>query len=172
MGERVWAGRFLEVHAVPHGAGGRWEYVKRAGGISAAVILARTDAGEVVLVEQYRPPLGRPCLELPAGLVGDGGAPEEPLESARRELWEETGFVARHWEWVGEFASSPGMLGETFHLFRATGLDRQGPGGGHAGEGITTHLVPAGDVPRFVAEARSRGAMIDVRLLPLLGLWP
>lgn len=166
----AWQGRFLEMHVAPWGEGGRWEYVKRVNGISAAVILALTDAREIVLVEQYRVPLGRPCIELPAGLVGDQGTAEDPFESARRELFEETGFEARHWEALGEFASSPGMVGETFHLFRATGLKRTGPGGGHAGEGILPHVVALADVPAFVAAARARGAMIDTRLLICLPL--
>jgi ADP-ribose pyrophosphatase len=125
-----------------------------------------------VLVEQFRVPLGRPCIELPAGLVGDHATAEDPFESARRELLEETGFEARNWAALGEFASSPGMVGETFHLFRATGLQRTGPGGGHAGEGITPHVVPLADVPAFVDAARGRGCMIDTRLLLCLPLLP
>jgi len=170
MSERLWQGRFLEVHAVPWGDGGRWEYVKRVRGISAAVILALTDAREIVLVEQYRPALGARCLELPAGLVGDGGGDEHPLASARRELLEETGFEAAYWDDVGIFASSPGMIGEIFHLFRATGLRRTGPGGGVSHEGITPHVVPLAQLPAFIVDTRRRGAVIDTRLLIGLGL--
>lgn len=170
--ERLWQGRFLEVHAAPWGEGGRWEYVTRVNRIAAAVILAVTDAREVVLVEQHRPPLGRPAIELPAGLVGDETAGEDPLSSARRELLEETGFAARRWEDFGTFASSPGMLGEIFHFFRATGLERVGPGGGAGDERITVHLVPLPEVPAFVAAARARGCAIDTRLLALLPLLP
>ncbi len=158
-------GRFLEFHEVPWGDGGRWEYVKRLRGISAAVILAITDAREILLVEQFRPPLGRPCIELPAGLVGDERDGEDPLESARRELLEETGFRAANWEDFGEWASSPGMIGEIFHFYRATGLERVGRGGGTASEGIRVHVVPVGDLPRFVADARARGCAVDTRLL-------
>jgi ADP-ribose pyrophosphatase len=61
----VWQGRFITTKV-----NGKWEYVSRARGIKAAVILA-IDDGHVLLVEQYRVPLGRMCLELPAGLVGD-----------------------------------------------------------------------------------------------------
>jgi ADP-ribose pyrophosphatase len=167
----LWRGRFLEVHAAPWGEAGRWEYVTRVGGVAAAVILALTDAREIVLVEQYRPPLGCTCIELPAGLIGDTRA-EDPLAGARRELLEETGFVAERWEDFGRFASSPGMIGEIFHFYRATGLRRVGPGGGGGDERITVHVVPLAEVPAFVERARARGAMIDTRLLialPLLG---
>jgi len=166
----VWQGRFLEMHVAPWGKGGQWEYVKRVNGIAAAVILALTDAREIVLVEQHRVPLGGPCIELPAGLVGDDQAGEEPLASARRELAEETGFEADRWEDFGTFASSPGMIGEIFHFYRATGLRRLGAGGGHAGEGITVHLVPLDSVPSFLSAARARGCLIDTRLLIALNL--
>lgn len=165
MIECVWQGRFLEVHVAPYGSAGRWEYVKRARGVQAAVILALTDKREIVLVEQYRAPLGCPCIELPAGLVGDEAAGEEPLASAQRELIEETGYAAARWEAFGAFASSPGMVGEVFHFYRATGLTRVGPGGGVPGEGITPHVVALADLPAFIAAARARGCMIDTRLL-------
>lgn len=166
----LWQGRFLEVHAAPWGEGGRWEYVKRVRGIDAAVILALTEARELVLVEQYRPPLGCPCIELPAGLVGDDTPGEDPLETARRELWEETGFEADQWEPFGTFASSPGMIGEIFHFYRATGLRRVGAGGGTASEGIAVHVVPLPEVPAFLEAARARGCAIDTRLLIALDL--
>lgn len=168
--EVVWKGRFLEVHVAPWGDGGQWEYVKRTRGIQAAVILALTDAGEAVLVEQYRPALGRPAIELPAGLVADETEGEEAVASARRELFEETGFEAEHWESFGEFASSPGMVGEIFHFYRATGLRRTGPGGGVGNEEIAVHVVPLEGVPAFLSAARARGCAVDTRLLILLSL--
>lgn len=168
--EVVWKGRFLEMHVAPWGDGGQWEYVKRTRGIEAAVILALTDAREVVLVEQYRPALGRPAIELPAGLVGDETEGEDVFVSAQRELLEETGFEASHWEAFGEFASSPGMVGEIFHFYRATGLTRTGPGGGVDNEGIIVHLVPLDQVKAFLATARTRGCAVDTRLLILLSL--
>ncbi len=168
--EVVWRGRYLEMHVVPYGDGGQWEYARRARQIGAAVILALTDDNEVLLVEQYRPPLGRPCIELPAGLIGDEADGEDPLESARRELIEETGFAASQWEYVGEFASSPGAMGEIFHFYRATGLRQVGAGGGVAGEAISVHKVALAAVPAFVAAARARGCAIDTRLLLALQL--
>lgn len=159
----VWSGKFVEVIV-----DGRWEYVKRARGISAAVILALTDDDEVVLVEQPRIPLGRRCIELPAGLVGDETEGEEAAASAERELEEETGFAADHWEELGEFASSPGMLGETFRLFRATGLRRVGDGGGVSHEEIVTHVVKLAEVPAFLDARRAEGCAVEVKLLALL----
>ena len=80
--ERVeWQGKFIAAKTR-----GRWEYVSRTRGIRAAVILP-VDAGEVVLVEQYRVPLGRSCLELPAGLIGDEDEGEtDPLAQVHAKL--------------------------------------------------------------------------------------
>lgn len=158
-----WAGKFVEAKRR-----GRWEYAGRAGGIHAAVILA-IDAGEVILAEQYRVPLGKFCLELPAGLIGDETEGEEALESAIRELEEETGYRAAQWEELGEFYSSPGMLSESFTLVKATGLTRVGDGGGTEHEDILVHRVPIERVAETVAEHRARGNAIDVKLLLLLG---
>lgn len=159
-----WAGRYIEVRTE-----GRWEYVVRARSIGAAVILA-VDDGHVLLVEQYRVPLGRRCIELPAGLVGDEVAGESIEASAMRELEEETGYRAAHVEMIGDFASSPGLTSETFHLVRATGLSRVGAGGGVDGEDIIVHRVAVASVFDFLAAKRAEGCAVDAKLLPLLGL--
>lgn len=146
---------------------GRWEYASRARSIRAAVILA-LDAGEVILVEQYRVPIGKVCLEMPAGLIGDETEGEEALESAARELEEETGYVAAQWEDLGEFWSSPGMVTESYTLFKATGLTRVSDGGGTEHEGIVVHRVPLSSIAEFVAERRAKGYAIDSKLLMLI----
>lgn len=159
-----WSGRYLE--AIDDGG---WEYVRRVGDMSAAVILAITDEGEIVLIEQHRPALGANAIELPAGLIGDeDGAGETPRQTAERELLEETGFTARAWRDLGEFATSPGMSAETFHLFLATGLARQTEGGGTAREKIMVHLVKLADVLPFTDARRAEGCAIDCRLIAFL----
>ena len=158
-----WQGKYITVRTQ-----GPWEYVGRARNIRAAVILA-VDDGHVLLVEQFRVPLGRRCLELPAGLIGDETAGEAIDAAAGRELEEETGYRAAAIAELGEFASSPGMVSETFTLVRATGLTRVGPGGGVPGEEITVHRVPLGDIAGFVESRRAEGLVIDVKLLLLLG---
>jgi ADP-ribose pyrophosphatase len=161
--ETVWEGRFLQMRRA-----GRWEYVGRTRAMQAAVILAVED-GRVLLVEQYRVPLGARCLELPAGLVGDEVAGEPILAAALRELEEETGYRAAHVTEAGRFASSPGMVSETFTLVVAKGLSRVGPGGGVNGENIRVHRVALGAIASVVAAKRAEGVMIDVKLLLLLG---
>lgn len=161
----VWAGKFITAKVR-----GKWEYVARSRGIRAAVILAIDEQDHVLLVEQFRVPLGKPCLELPAGLIGDdeSSPDEDALSAAARELEEETGYRAARIESLGEFYSSPGMVSESFTLLRASGLERIGPGGGTDGEDITVHRVPLAEVDKFIDTARQRGLGIDVRLLMLL----
>lgn len=160
--ETMWQGKYITVRRE-----GTWEYVSRTRGVRAAVILA-IDEGHAILVEQYRVPLKRNCIELPAGLIGDTSEGEPDEEAAARELEEETGYRAARIETIGEFSSSPGMVTETFSLVRATGLERVHAGGGVEGENITVHRVPVAQIPAFVAEQRRLGKMIDVRLLLLL----
>jgi len=161
--ETVWSGKWIEAKRR-----GRWEYVTRARGIKAAVIVALGE-GDVLLVEQFRVPLGRVCLELPAGLIGDDQEGEDPMLAARRELEEETGYAAAEWDDLGEYFSSPGMLGESFTLLRARGLTRVGEGGGVPGENITVYRVPLAGIAGFIAERRGLGIAVDSKLLMLLG---
>ena len=160
--ETVWTGKYIVAKRR-----GPWEYVGRARGIGAAVILAVED-GHVLLVEQWRVPLQRRCLELPAGLVGDETEGEDVTTSAVRELEEETGWRADRIEIVGEFASSPGMVSETFTLVTAHGLTKVSDGGGVPGEDITVHRVALGGVADFIAAKRAEGVVIDAKLLILM----
>lgn len=153
---------------------GRWEYVSRARNIRAAVILALDgppQTREVVLIDQFRVPVGRRVLELPAGLIGDeaGGENEDPMVAAKRELEEETGFAAREWANLGEFYSSPGMVSESFTLLRASGLEKVAEGGGDENEDIAVHRIKLSEVAPFIAQAREEGMAIDVKLLAVLG---
>ncbi|QGY80469.1 NUDIX hydrolase [Sphingorhabdus lacus] len=162
--EIMWQGRFITAKRT-----GKWEYVSRARGIKAAVILAVED-DHVLLVEQYRVPLGTSCIELPAGLIGDHDAGEDALTSAARELEEETGYRAGKLDIVGEFFSSPGMVSESFTLVRAAGLTKVGDGGGVDGENIIVHRVALAQLPAFVADKRAEGCVVDVKLLMLPGM--
>jgi 8-oxo-dGTP pyrophosphatase MutT (NUDIX family) len=87
----------------------------------AAIIFPLTREGEVVLVRQYRPPLERMELGLPAGLVEEG---EEPEAAARRELAEETGYSGGEWEPLGSLASSPSLKDNWAYLFLARGVEQ------------------------------------------------
>ena len=145
---------------------GRWEYVRRHTAEGAVAVLATTDAGELVLVEQHRVPMGRPCLELPAGLVGDTEADKgEALRvAAERELLEETGYTAESIEHLYPVATSPGLSSEIIDLFRATGLSKQHDGGGIDHEQITVHLVKVEELDGWLADRQEGGMVIDVKV--------
>ncbi|TYC92980.1 NUDIX hydrolase [Novosphingobium sp. BW1] len=150
---------------------GRWEFVGRARGIKAAVILAIDEDDHVILVDQYRVPLQRRCLELPAGLVGDETSTEgeDPVHAATRELEEETGYRAGSMENMGEFFSSPGMVSESFTLFRARNLVKVSEGGGVDDENIVVHRVPLSRIGEVIAHFRAKDYAMDVKMLALLG---
>jgi len=89
----------------------------------AVAILALTTAGELVLVRQFRYPINKETLEVPAGKVEPG---EEPLACAKRELREETGADAASWQLLYRFYSTPGFCTEEMHLFLARDLTFRG----------------------------------------------
>ncbi|UAB77581.1 NUDIX hydrolase [Erythrobacter sp. SCSIO 43205] len=164
-----WEGKFIAAKTR-----GRWEYVGRTRGIKAAAIIAIDEDADgkrhVILVSQYRVPLSRFCLEIPAGLVGDDDGAEGELatDAAARELEEETGYKAGKLEVLGEFYSSPGMVSECFTLLRASKLEKVSDGGGLPDENITVHRVALDKLSDFVAKWREAGHGVDVRIAMLL----
>ena len=101
---------------LPDGATAQREVVGHPGGVGIAAL---TDAGEILLVRQYRYPFRAVTREIPAGKREPG---EDPLEGAKRELAEETGFAASEWRYLGEMWPTPGFCEETDRLYLATGL--------------------------------------------------
>lgn len=155
------AGRFLRLVKR-----GRWEFVDRPHTTGAVAVIAVTDNHELVLIEQHRVPMGRPCIEIPAGLAGDiDDAPDETfLETARRELLEETGFAAASIQHLYPIVTSPGLSSEVIDLYRATGLTREHQGGGVDGEAIRVHLVPLKAVDAWLDEHAQAGTPIDIKV--------
>ncbi len=160
----VWRGRFLRVLNVD-----TWEFATRVHASGVVGIIARTDDGGLVLVEQYRVPVGANVLELPAGLVGDVDAAESWRTAAERELLEETGFVAARWRALTDGPSSSGHSAERVEIWLAEGLTRETEGGGEGGEAITVHVVPRDELQSFLRSARARGTLIDPKVF--MGLW-
>jgi 8-oxo-dGTP pyrophosphatase MutT (NUDIX family) len=113
----------------------------------AAIIFPLTGEGEVVLVRQYRPPLERMELGLPAGLVEEG---EKPEDAARRELLEETGYSGDQWEPLGSLASSPSLKDNWAYLFLARGVEESAPPDPDEHELVEVVRVPVGDLPGLI----------------------
>ena len=144
----------------------RWEYARRKNLTGIVAIVAVTDDGKLILVEQYRPPVGARVIELPAGLAGDvaGHETEDLAVAARRELLEETGYEAADMTRLAEGAASAGLSDEVITLFRATGLQKTGKGEGDGSEEITLHEVPLADVDGWLAHQTARGCLVDLKV--------
>ena len=119
--ETVYEGTFFsvrkDVYLHEDGEHAEREIVEHTGAVGIVVL----DGDNLWLVRQPREAIGAPdLLEIPAGKLDEEG--EEPLETAKRELAEEIGKRAEHWEPLGSFYTSPGFTDEEVHLFLATGI--------------------------------------------------
>jgi ADP-ribose pyrophosphatase len=157
-------------HALVLKKKGHWEFVERTKASGIVAILAITDAGEVVLVEQFRIPVGKRVIELPAGLAGDveGAEAEELTSAALRELKEETGFQAETLDLITKGPPSAGLSTEVVTIFRARGLSRTGTGGGDGSEKIDVHLIPLADLDAWLDMRRRDGCLIDYKIYAAL----
>lgn len=154
---------------------GTWEFAQRTTRRGAVGIVAVTEDRQVVLVEQYRPPVGARVIEVPAGLVGDyegarQGTTEPRREAAIRELEEETGYHAGACEELGTCVSSAGLTDETMTYFLASQLTRRSAGGGVSGESITVHLVPLDELDSRLAQWQRSGLKISAHVHTALRL--
>lgn len=159
--ETLFNGRWLRIRKR-----GTWEFAERTNPGGAVIVVATTDADEVLFVEQYRVPIECLTIEMPAGLVGDleGQAHEGVVETAQRELEEETGYRAGRIDFVMAGPSSAGMSNEQVAFVRARGLQRVGAGGGDETEQIVVHHVPREGVAAWLAGRAAAGYSIDPKL--------
>jgi ADP-ribose pyrophosphatase len=145
---------------------GHWDYARRPNSDACVGILAITDQQEILLVEQFRIPVGKRVVEIPAGLVGDEPEfrGESLAETAGRELLEETGYRAGRIELLISSPTSAGMTPETTHLFHATDLIRENDGGGNASEDISVHQIHLSGLREFLSEKQSEGLLVDFKI--------
>jgi ADP-ribose pyrophosphatase len=134
--------------------------VRHAG---SAVMMAVDEKKCMLLVRQFRLPAMKKMWELPAGKVDDG---EKPLQAARRELIEETGYRARKWERLGSFFVSPGYVQERMHIYLATGLI-EGDATPMDDEDIETRWFTAREVERMI----HAGTLDDAKTITGYFLW-
>jgi len=150
-GETVYSGSFLEVHRdlvrLPDGAQAVRDYIRHPG---AVAIVALTDEGGVVLERQHRYPLRRDFVEIPAGKLGSG---EAHLETAKRELLEETGYAAAHWTRLGLIHNAIGYSDEGIELWLASGLAQRGAKL-DAGEFLEVFALPFEEALAMAADGR------------------
>ncbi|MDR2007261.1 MAG: NUDIX hydrolase [Acidaminococcales bacterium] len=124
-GREIYKSRMLKYDIdevlLPNGRKALREVIRHPG---AAAVTAVLPDGKIVLVRQYRYPVGRVLYELPAGKLNAG---EDPLACARRELAEETGFTAEQWRKLSSIVTAPGFCDEVIHIYRADGLSAGRP---------------------------------------------
>jgi ADP-ribose pyrophosphatase len=159
--ETLFETRWLGLYRIGH-----WDFAKRPNAEACVGILAVTPEEEVVLIEQFRIPVQRRVIEIPAGLVGDEDEHRgEPLGgTAARELMEETGYRASEITELLVAPTSPGMTSEFTHLFLAKGLVKEGAGGGVGGEEIQIHLVPLAQLRGWLKQKEAEGLAIDFKI--------
>jgi ADP-ribose pyrophosphatase len=133
------------------------EIVEHAG---ATAIVAVDGEGFATLVRQTREPARKHLVELPAGTLEEG---EAPLESARRELEEETGLTGGEWREVTAFFTTPGFCRERMHLFFATNLERGEPNPDD-GEDVEIVRWPVAELEQHLGEIEDAKTLVGLLL--------
>lgn len=110
----------VETVELPNGKTSTREIVKHSG---AVAIMPLTEEGKMIFVEQFRKPIEKTILEVPAGKIDETDA--HPKETGMRELQEETGYYANSFEWIKTFYTTPGFTDEVIHLYKASDLEKQ-----------------------------------------------
>jgi ADP-ribose pyrophosphatase len=152
-------GRFLRLVDVD-----TWEFVERSNCDGAVVIIAMNPEREVVLIEQFRPPVGKSIIEFPAGLVGDSGSSEKFEVAALRELEEETGYTAEKVTYLTIGPTAPGLSTELIAFVLAEGLTKVSAGGGIGSESIIIHEVPLDEIENWLKQKQDEGLLVDLKV--------
>jgi ADP-ribose pyrophosphatase len=143
---------------LPNGRRTTFNIVEHPGAVAIVPVF---ENGDVMLLRQFRPSIGEELYEIPAGTLEEG---ESPLETARREIVEETGHRARKWSKLAEFYTAPGFCTELMHLFVARDLV-PASAEGDADEVIRAVRVPIGRALDLVRRRRVRDAKSIAGLL-------
>jgi ADP-ribose pyrophosphatase len=162
-GELVFDGKLLKVHRdlvrLPDGSQGAREYIHHPGAVAVVPLF---EDGSVLLERQFRYPHGREFIEVPAGKL----EPDEPhLDTAKRELAEETGYSADEWRHLGVIHQGIAHSDEAIDLFLARKLKRERTAALDAGEFLETLIVPFDEAIAMVRDGRITDAKTVAALL-------
>lgn len=162
--ERIYSGTIIDVKVdtvrLPNGNIAKRELVEHPG---AVAVLPLTEDHRLVLVEQFRKPLEKVTMELPAGKLDAG---EDPLDCAKRELIEETGYTANIWYELVTFYTSPGFANEQIYLYAAKDLQAGKPQPDD-GEFVTTKEVTLGEAFKYI----DSGHICDAKTVLAIYAW-
>ncbi len=159
----LYQGKFLSLFKT-----GKWEYAKRPGDGHPVAILAVTPENKLLLISQFRIPVQKTCVEIPAGLVGDTDTAESWQTAACRELEEETGYTAAHFEKLAFGPTSAGLTSECITFCRATNLKKLAAARPDGDEQITIHEVPLNEIDPFLQQQSAAGNLIDPKVYAAL----
>ncbi|MFH0753730.1 MAG: NUDIX hydrolase [Candidatus Omnitrophota bacterium] len=140
-----------------------WEYIERVNCSGVVIIVGKTDEDKLILVEQFRRPVGKHVIGFPAGLAGDerGKRGESLVSAAKRELIEETGYSARRMSKFFEGPVSAGMCRDKVTFFHASGLEKVGVGGGVDDlEQIKVHTIAMSRVDGWLKRQVQKGLLV------------
>ena len=150
---------------------GGWEFAERPHVYGIVAVIGVTSENKIILVEQFRPPVNRRVIELPAGLAGDeeDNRNEALWLAAKREFLEETGYAAEAMKTLIEGPPSAGITSEIITFFRADKLKKISSGGGVGNEELVVHEVALDTIDTWLQEMVGRGLLIDPKVY--LGLY-
>lgn len=163
--KKVWDCKYFDVmeYTIQARKGDRSYYAVSRRHFNTVHVLAITPKDEVVLVRQFRPPVRKHVIELPAGLCDDIN--ECPEDAARRELLEETGFTVEEMALVFSGTISPGITNEIYNLFIATNAEMAGTGGGVGNEAIEVFLKPRHRLMEYLIDESLAGdSLVDSKI--------
>lgn len=165
--ENLYTGKHLQLL---HRSG--WEYADRTQGSGVVAVVALTTNQELVLTEQFRPPVQKKVIDLPAGLSGDlAGAETESGElAAQRELLEETGYAGSRFEFIFRGPTSAGMTTEMIDFYLVRDAGQVAVGGGDETESIKVHIVPMRKIGGWLKRKESSKTCIDPKVYAALGI--
>jgi ADP-ribose pyrophosphatase len=143
-----------------------WEFMERVSASGIVVVLGVTDENKVILVEQYRVPVGRRVIEFPAGLARDTEQTrrESLAKAAERELLEETGYRARKLKLLVRGPAASASSRDLMSVFRAYGLQKVARGGGDETESIRVHEVDLKGIRAWLTKKERQGCLVDPKI--------
>ncbi|MCM3738801.1 NUDIX hydrolase [Oceanobacillus luteolus] len=168
--EKIFEGKIIDLQVddvlLPNGEKSKREIVKHPG---AVAVIPITEDGKIVLVEQYRKPLEKTLVEIPAGKLNNN---EQPLAAAIRELEEETGYTTKELSFVTSFYTSPGFADELVYLYVTDTLEKlDTPPAGDDDEFIEIIELTLDEAKQYVEEEKIHDAKTNYAILYLHSLW-
>ena len=151
---------------------GHWEFADRTKGTGVVAVIAVTGNDEIVLTEQFRPPVQKKVVDLPAGLAGDiAGEESEGFElAAQRELIEETGFKGKSFEFIFSGPSSAGLTAEMIDFYLVNEVKQVSDGGGDESEDIKVRVVKLSKIAGWLKRKQTSRTCIDPKVYAALGV--